>query len=124
MREEKQEEQRVEQREESPAPSTAPPMNLLATVVRLRRDLHRAEEQRTRVRSKRGRRVRQHLLQGVESETRLCVCIQAVEEQEEQELRCTQLKGDVRVYRQRNKQSLRQLEEVMRERDKVSSRRR
>lgn len=47
-----------------------------------------------------------------------------MEEHEEQELRCTQLKGDVRVYRQRNKQSLRQLEEVIRERDKVRSRRR
>lgn len=50
--EEKQEEQKEEQREESPAPA-APPMNLLATVLRLRRDLHRAEEQRARVRSRR-----------------------------------------------------------------------
>ncbi|XP_075879223.1 caspase recruitment domain-containing protein 9 isoform X3 [Nelusetta ayraudi] len=93
QREEPREEQREEQREESPAPAAAPPMNLLATVFRLRRDLHRAEEQRAR----------------------------AMEEQEEQELRCTQLKGDVRVYRQRNKQTLRQLEEVMRERDKALS---
>lgn len=45
-------------------------MNLLATVFRLRRELHRAEEQRARVRSRRRCRVRQHLLQGVESENR------------------------------------------------------
>lgn len=51
----------------------------------------------------------------------VCVCFQAVEEQEELELRCTQLKGDARVYRQRNKQTLRQLEEVIWERDKVRS---
>lgn len=42
-----------------------------------------------------------------------------MEEKEELELRCTQLKGDARVYRQRNKQTLRQLEEVIRERNKV-----
>lgn len=46
------EQQQQQQEEENPA---APQMNLLATVFKLRRDLHRAEEQRTRVRrSKRG----------------------------------------------------------------------
>lgn len=54
----------------------------------------------------------------------ICFWFQAVEEQEELELRCTQLKGDARVYRQRNKQTLRQLEEVIWERDKVRRRRR
>lgn len=52
------------------------------------------------------------------------VCCQSVEEKEELELHCTQLKGDARVYRQRNKQVLRQLEEVIKERDKVRRRRR
>ncbi|XP_034722286.1 caspase recruitment domain-containing protein 9-like, partial [Etheostoma cragini] len=66
-------------------------MNLLTSVFRLQRDLHRAEEQRTR----------------------------SVEEKEELELLCAQLKGDARMYRQRNKQTLRQLEEVIRERDKA-----
>jgi len=47
-----------------------------------------------------------------------------VEEKEELELRCAQLKGDAKMYRQQNKQTLRQLEEVIRERDKVRSRRR
>lgn len=46
-KEEKQEELKEKQREKGAAP---PPMNLLATVFRLRRDLHRAEEQRARVR--------------------------------------------------------------------------
>ena len=50
-----------------------------------------------------------------------CVCFQSLEEKEELELCCTQLKGDTRMYRQRNKQTLRQLEEVIRERDKVRS---
>lgn len=59
--EEVREEKLEEQREKSSTPSAAPPMNLLATVFRLRKDLHRAEEQRARV----GSRVRQHLLQGV-----------------------------------------------------------
>ncbi|CAK6980687.1 hypothetical protein L3Q82_023465 [Scomber scombrus] len=84
--EEKQETQ--QQQKESPA---APQMNLLTTVFRLRRELHRAEEQRAR----------------------------SLEEKEELELRCAHLKGDARMYRQRNKQALRQLEEVMRERDKA-----
>ncbi|XP_029366945.1 caspase recruitment domain-containing protein 9 isoform X2 [Echeneis naucrates] len=79
-----------EQEEESPAP---PQMNLLATVFRLRRELHRAEEQR----------------------------VKSLDEKEELELRCSQLKGDTRMYRQRNKQTLRQLEEVIRERDKALS---
>ncbi|CAK6984586.1 caspase recruitment domain-containing protein 9-like [Scomber scombrus] len=43
----------------------------------------------------------------------------SLEEKEELELRCAHLKGDARMYRQRNKQALRQLEEVMRERDKA-----
>lgn len=42
-----------------------------------------------------------------------------MEEKEELDLRCVQLKGDVKMYRQQNKQTLRQLEEVIRERDKV-----
>ncbi|XP_072243215.1 caspase recruitment domain-containing protein 9 isoform X2 [Leuresthes tenuis] len=77
-----------QQQQESPAPLQ---MNLLATVFRLRRELHRAEEQRDR----------------------------SVEEKEELELRCAQLKGDAKMYRQQNKQTLRQLEEVIRERDKA-----
>ncbi|XP_039979140.1 caspase recruitment domain-containing protein 9 [Xiphias gladius] len=89
--EEKEEEKKQEkqgEKEESPAPSQ---MTLL--VFRLRRDLHRAEEQKAR----------------------------GLEEKEELELRCTQLKGDARMYRQRHKQTLRQLEEVIRERDKALS---
>nr|XP_046242400.1 caspase recruitment domain-containing protein 9 isoform X2 [Scatophagus argus] len=85
-----QEEKKEEKKEESPAPLQ---MTLLATVFGLRKDLHRAEEQRAK----------------------------SVEEKEELELHCTQLKGDARVYRQRNKQTLRQLEEVIRERDKALS---
>ncbi|KAM3611737.1 uncharacterized protein V6R79_023345 [Siganus canaliculatus] len=86
----KEEQQREEQQKESPAPLQ---MNVLATVLGLRRNLNRAEEQRAR----------------------------SVEEKEELELRCAQLKGDARMYRQRNKQTLRQLEEVIRERDKALS---
>ncbi|KAI3373030.1 hypothetical protein L3Q82_023465 [Scortum barcoo] len=91
-KEEKQEEKKEEkqQQKESPVP---PQMNLLTTVFRLRKDLHRAEEQRART----------------------------LEEKEELELRCAKLKGDVRMYRQRNKQTVRQLEEVIRERDKALS---
>ncbi|XP_078101391.1 caspase recruitment domain-containing protein 9-like isoform X2 [Sander vitreus] len=86
--EEKQEDKKEEtQQKESPAPVQ---MNLLTSVFKLRRDLHRAEEQRDR----------------------------SVEEKEELELLCAQLKGEARMYRQRNKQTLRQLEEVIRERDK------
>lgn len=44
--EEKMEEKKEEKKEEWPA---APQVNLLATVFRLRRELHRAEEQRARV---------------------------------------------------------------------------
>ncbi|KAM9701240.1 caspase recruitment domain-containing protein 9 [Menidia menidia] len=76
------------QQQESPAP---PQMNLITTVFRLRRELHRAEEQRDR----------------------------SVEEKEELELLCAQLKGDARMYRQQQRQALRQLEEVIRERDKA-----
>ncbi|KAG7218331.1 hypothetical protein INR49_020471 [Caranx melampygus] len=86
--EETPEEKKEEKKEECPDP---PQMNLLATVFRLRRELHRAEEQRAR----------------------------SLDDKEELELRCTQLKGDARMYRQRNKQTLRQLEEVIRERDKA-----
>ncbi|XP_078101389.1 caspase recruitment domain-containing protein 9-like [Sander vitreus] len=87
--EEKQEDKKEEtQQKESPAPVQ---MNLLTSVFKLRRDLHRAEEQRDR----------------------------SVEEKEELELLCAQLKGEARMYRQRNKQTLRQLEEVIRERDKA-----
>ncbi|XP_069581059.1 caspase recruitment domain-containing protein 9 [Brachyistius frenatus] len=89
--EEKQEEMKEEmQQQESPAP---PQMNLLTTVFKLRRELHRAEEQRARSR----------------------------EEEEELKLRCTELRGDAKMYRQRNKQTLRQMEEVIRERDKALS---
>ncbi|XP_023254663.1 caspase recruitment domain-containing protein 9, partial [Seriola lalandi dorsalis] len=88
--EEKKEEKKEDKKDESPAPTQ---MNLLATVFRLRRELHRAEEQRAR----------------------------SLDDKEELELRCTQLKGDARMYRQRNKQTLRQLEEVIRERDKALS---
>lgn len=42
-----------------------------------------------------------------------------MEEKEELELHCAQLKGDAKIFRQQNKQTLRQLEEVIRERDKV-----
>ncbi|XP_039660002.1 caspase recruitment domain-containing protein 9 [Perca fluviatilis] len=87
--EEKKEDRKEEtQQKESPAPVQ---MNLLTSVFKLRRDLHRAEEQRDR----------------------------SVEEKEELQLLCAQLKGDARMYRQRNKQTLRQLEEVIRERDKA-----
>uniref|UniRef100_A0A3Q3FPM7 Caspase recruitment domain family, member 9 n=1 Tax=Labrus bergylta TaxID=56723 RepID=A0A3Q3FPM7_9LABR len=89
-KQETQQEQTQQQQQESPA---LPQMNLLTTVFRLRKDLHRAEEQRTRY----------------------------LDEKEELELRCAQLKGDIRMYRQRNKQTLRQLEEVIRERDKALS---
>uniref|UniRef100_A0A3Q0RLX6 Caspase recruitment domain family, member 9 n=1 Tax=Amphilophus citrinellus TaxID=61819 RepID=A0A3Q0RLX6_AMPCI len=46
---------------------------------------------------------------------------ESLEEKEELELRCAQLKGDKKIYRQQNKQILRQLEEVIRERDKALS---
>ncbi|XP_042278177.1 caspase recruitment domain-containing protein 9 isoform X3 [Thunnus maccoyii] len=88
--EEKQETQQQQQQQQQESPA-APQMNLLTTVFRLRRELHRAEEQRAR----------------------------SLEDKEELELRCAQLKGDARMYRQRNKQALRQLEEVIGERDKA-----
>uniref|UniRef100_A0A3P9PUN7 Caspase recruitment domain-containing protein 9 n=1 Tax=Poecilia reticulata TaxID=8081 RepID=A0A3P9PUN7_POERE len=69
----------------------SPQMNLLTTVFRLRRELHKAEEQRAK----------------------------SVEEKEELSLRCAQLKGDAKMYRQQSKQTVRQLEEVIRERDKA-----
>ncbi|XP_031735113.1 caspase recruitment domain-containing protein 9 isoform X2 [Anarrhichthys ocellatus] len=90
QKEKKEEKQKATQEKEGPAPLQ---LNLLDTVLRLRRQLHRAEEQRAR----------------------------SLEEKEELELLFAQLKGDVRMYRQRNKQTLRQLEEVIRERDKALS---
>ena len=51
VKEEKKQEVKVEK--DSPTPLQ---MNLLATVYRLRRDLHRAEEQRARVRRRKRRR--------------------------------------------------------------------
>ncbi|XP_030579600.1 caspase recruitment domain-containing protein 9 [Archocentrus centrarchus] len=104
QKEEKQEEKKQEKKEETQKQqqqlqqqpqqkSKAPQMNLLSTVFRLRRELHRAEEQRAR----------------------------SLEEKEELELRCAQLKGDNKIYRQQNKQILRQQEEVIRERDKALS---
>ncbi|XP_026178415.1 caspase recruitment domain-containing protein 9 isoform X2 [Mastacembelus armatus] len=90
--EKKEKQEKQEKQEEKQRERLAPhQMNLLATVFRLRRELHRAEEQRART----------------------------LEEKEELELRCGRLKGDARMYRQRNKQTLRQLEEVIRERDKA-----
>ncbi|KAM4615846.1 caspase recruitment domain-containing protein 9 [Polymixia lowei] len=72
----------------------APPhVDLLSTICSLRKELQRAEEQRAR----------------------------SQEEKEVLELRCAQLKGDARMYRQQNEHTLRQLEEVARERDKALS---
>ncbi|XP_060928069.1 caspase recruitment domain-containing protein 9 [Limanda limanda] len=92
-REESKEEKKTTDKKEEKEGVPPPQMNLVTTVMRLRRDLHRAEDQRSR----------------------------SLEEKEELELCCTQLKGDTRMYRQRNKQTLRQLEEVVRERDKALS---
>lgn len=57
LKEEKQEEKKQEKKEEAPKQqqqekqeSKAPMMNLLSTVFRLRRELHKTEEQRARVR--------------------------------------------------------------------------
>ncbi|XP_051250622.1 caspase recruitment domain-containing protein 9 [Dicentrarchus labrax] len=93
LKEEKEEEKKEETQKETQQQETRAPlqMNLLTKVFGLRRDLHRAEEQRAKI----------------------------LEEKEELELRVTQLKGDVRIYHQRNKQTLKQLEEVIRERDKA-----
>ncbi|CAN9512819.1 unnamed protein product [Ophioblennius macclurei] len=91
QREEDLEEKPQEKQEEKPQQRSGPQKNLLASLFRLRTELHRAEEQRAR----------------------------SVEEQEELELSCAQLKGDAKMYRQQNKQTLRQLEEVIRERDKA-----
>ncbi|XP_062237175.1 caspase recruitment domain-containing protein 9 isoform X2 [Platichthys flesus] len=92
-REESKEEKTTDKKKEEKEGVTPPQMNLVTTVLRLRRDLHRAEDQNSR----------------------------SLEEKEDLELCCTQLKGDTRMYRQRNKQTLRQLEEVIRERDKALS---
>lgn len=58
LKEEKKEEKKQEKKEEAPKQqqqqqqeSKAPMMNLLSTVFRLRRELHKTEEQRARVRS-------------------------------------------------------------------------
>uniref|UniRef100_A0A3P9MHS5 CARD domain-containing protein n=1 Tax=Oryzias latipes TaxID=8090 RepID=A0A3P9MHS5_ORYLA len=67
------------------------PMNLVTTMFRLRRELHRAEEHKAR----------------------------SLEEKEELQLLCAQLEGDVKMYCQQSKQTLRQLEEVIQERDKA-----
>ncbi|XP_024132045.1 caspase recruitment domain-containing protein 9 isoform X2 [Oryzias melastigma] len=72
-------------------PESFAPMNLVTTVFRLRRELHKAEEQKTK----------------------------SLEEKEELELLCTQLEGDAKMYCQQGKQTLRQLEEVIQERDKA-----
>ncbi|KAM6930945.1 caspase recruitment domain-containing protein 9 [Xenentodon cancila] len=88
------EEQKEEKPKEMPhlQKSPSPPqMNLLANVFRLKRELHTAEEQRAR----------------------------SLEEKEELELHCAQLKGDAKMFLQQNKQTLRQLDEVIKERDKA-----
>ncbi|XP_076010451.1 caspase recruitment domain-containing protein 9 isoform X2 [Genypterus blacodes] len=89
--EEKREEKREAPRQKQTQTPTPQQINLLASVFKLRRELHRAEEQRARIQ----------------------------EEKEELELCCAQRQQDARMYRQRNKQFLRQLEEVIRERDKA-----
>lgn len=103
QQQEVQEEKKPEKKEETPKEGQqqqqqqqrlgcrGPQMNLLATVFRLRRELHKVEEQRAK----------------------------SVEEKEELKLRCAQLKGDAKMYRQQSKQTVRQLEEVARERDKA-----
>lgn len=55
--EEKEEEDKKEQKKEKLKHSRGPQMNLLATVFKLRRELHRAEEQRTRVRRRLAQRL-------------------------------------------------------------------
>ncbi|XP_061586150.1 caspase recruitment domain-containing protein 9 [Cololabis saira] len=88
------EEQKEEKPKEMPnlqKSPTLPPMNLLANVFRLKRELHTAEEQKAR----------------------------SLEEKEELELHCVQLKGDAKMFQQQNKQTLRQLDEVIKERDKA-----
>ncbi|CAJ1069369.1 hypothetical protein L3Q82_023465 [Xyrichtys novacula] len=87
---EKQKETQQQMPQKSPA---LPSINLINTVFKLRKALHKAEEQSAR----------------------------RLEEKEELELLCAQLKGDARMYRQQNKQTLRQLEEVIKERDKALS---
>ncbi|XP_037536771.1 caspase recruitment domain-containing protein 9 [Nematolebias whitei] len=102
QKEEKQEETQKEEKQEGREENlkepqqhlpcrASPQMNLLTTVFRLRRELHRAEEQKTK----------------------------NVEAREELDLHCAQLRGDVKMYRQQSKQTLQQLEEVVRERDKA-----
>ncbi|KAM8886959.1 LOW QUALITY PROTEIN: caspase recruitment domain-containing protein 9 [Spinachia spinachia] len=92
---EKQEEKKEEKKEEKQEKEGRPPFQIdfLTPVLRLRRQLQTAEEQRDR----------------------------SLEEKEELELFAAQLKGDVRMYHQRNKHTLRQLEEVIRERNKALS---
>ncbi|XP_068457818.1 caspase recruitment domain-containing protein 9 isoform X2 [Clinocottus analis] len=90
---EEEEEKEEEEKEEEKEGSAPLQLNLFTTVLRLRRQTHRAEEQRDK----------------------------SQEEKEEQELLSAQLKGDVRSYQQRIKLTLTQLEEVIRERDKALS---
>ncbi|XP_031735118.1 caspase recruitment domain-containing protein 9 isoform X7 [Anarrhichthys ocellatus] len=113
QKEKKEEKQKATQEKEGPAPLQ---LNLLDTVLRLRRQLHRAEEQRARVRKREEEEEEKE-----DEELTGFFCFQSLEEKEELELLFAQLKGDVRMYRQRNKQTLRQLEEVIRERDKALS---
>ncbi|XP_056134084.1 caspase recruitment domain-containing protein 9 [Lampris incognitus] len=88
----KQEEKKEETRRQEE--SAAPPqLYVLSTIFKLRTELHRAEEGTTKIQ----------------------------EEKEEVELSCARLRGDVKMYRKRNKETLRQLEEVARERDKALS---
>ncbi|XP_045890773.1 caspase recruitment domain-containing protein 9 [Micropterus dolomieu] len=93
QKEEEEKEKKEEEKEKKEEKEEEKEKNLLTTVFRLRTDLHRAEEKTAR----------------------------SLEEKEELQLRCAQLKEDVRIYRQRNKQTLRHLEEVTGERDKAVS---
>uniref|UniRef100_A0A3B5M5A2 CARD domain-containing protein n=1 Tax=Xiphophorus couchianus TaxID=32473 RepID=A0A3B5M5A2_9TELE len=94
LQEEKKPDRREELKEGQRLGRASPQMNLLTTVFRLRRELHKGPDR--------------------------SVCLfQSVEEKEELSLRCAQLKGDAKMYRQQSKQTVRQLEEVIRERDKA-----
>ncbi|TNN65225.1 Caspase recruitment domain-containing protein 9 [Liparis tanakae] len=94
IKELKQEEKKEEEAQENEG-SAPIQLNLLTTV--LRKQIHRAEEQRD---------------DSEEEEE------EEEEEEKEEELLSAQLKGEVKMYRQQNQQTLRQLEEVIRERDK------
>ncbi|XP_056275107.1 caspase recruitment domain-containing protein 9 isoform X2 [Pseudoliparis swirei] len=94
LNKEKQEEKKEEKEAQENEGSAPIQLNLLTTV--LRKQIHRAEEQRDN---------------SQEEE----------EEEEKEELLSAQLKGEVKMYHQQNQQTIRQLEEVIRERDKVLS---